>query len=245
MDVAYTWGKSISNGGGGRDSDDTLPINIPRFQHLVRQTSNFNRTQNLQITHITELPFGKGKRWLSSGAGSAILGGWQVNGILSFYDGTPFGIDGPGDFTDASGTAERADQVGPIVYLGGTGPGQKWFDTSAFAEVCTVDTTNCTIPGVLDPATGLPISSRRIGTAGFGILGRPGTANWDFSLFRSIAISEQVTLQLRVEGFNFTNTPHFSGPDNDVDDDTFGEITSIDSQAGLERSFRFGLRLLW
>ena len=256
VDVSYTWGKSISNSGED-NSDGTLDINIPRFNNLNRRVSGFNRPHNLQITHITELPFGNGKRWLNSGVGAAILGGWQVNGILSFYDGTPFNIDGPGDFTDAANTSERADQIGPIVYLGGTGPGQKWFDTSAFAEVCTVNLTNCKMlvsDGSIVPAdqiafneaNGIPMfDSRRIGTAGFNILERPGVANWDFSMFRSIAVSEKVTLQLRVEGFNFTNSPHFSGPDNDVDDDSFGEITGIDSQAGLERSFRFGLRLQW
>ena len=245
LDVAYTWGKSITNG-GRPNSDQALPVNIPRFYHLNRRVSLFDRPHNLQISHITELPFGKGKRWLNSGVGAAIVGGWQVNGILSFYDGIPFHIVGPADFTDAPGTGERADQVGPIVYLGGTGPGEKWFDTSAFAAVCTVDTTNCTMT-VTDPATGIPqdIPTRRIGTAGRGILRRPGAANWDFSLFRSIAVSEDVTLQLRMEAFNFTNTPHFGRPDNNIDDDSLGEITGLDASAGVERYVRFGLRLQW
>jgi hypothetical protein len=52
--------------------------------------AGFDRPYNFQMYANYELPFGKGKRWASGGAGSKIAGGWQLNGILSRESGTPF-----------------------------------------------------------------------------------------------------------------------------------------------------------
>lgn len=230
MDVAYTWSKSISSAGFDR-SDQTLAVNIPEFFHLNRRINNFDRTHNLHVSYIAELPFGKGKQWLGDGGVlAAIAGGWQLNGILSFMTGRPFTVTASSASLNAPGSSQRADQVKPeVAILGGKGPGQSWFDPLAFA----------------------PVNEPRFGTAGFNILRRPGEKNWDFGLFRSFYISEQVDLQLRLEGFNFTNTPKFNNPGTNVSnmrlnpDGTvqdlrgFSEITS----AFGEREFRIGLRL--
>jgi hypothetical protein len=36
---------------------------------------------HLMVTWIAELPFGRGKPWLSTGWGRTLLGGWQLSGI--------------------------------------------------------------------------------------------------------------------------------------------------------------------
>src|SRR5262249_56205700 len=90
LDMSYTFSKSIGIGGGsGRD--DIAPIQIPSLYYLNRAVTNIDRPHNLQITNILELPFGKGRRWLSNGGlVSAIVGGWQVNNLISVYSGSPF-----------------------------------------------------------------------------------------------------------------------------------------------------------
>ena len=239
FNVAYTWSKVMTSAGADDDgdtgSDDSIPIAIPRFYHLNQSLGGFDRTHNLQITNIMELPFGNGKRWLNTGGvASAIVGGWQVNNIFSFYSGVPVSIFADSDL-DAPGNRQRADRIksGSVPILGGI-EDSPYFDTSYFAEPCTVDTSNC------DPEFG------RFGTAAFGSLRDPVVNHWDFSLFRQIPLTEGVDLQFRAEVFNMTNTPHYYfGGSTNVSDDDFGIIDSTDGSAGQERVVRFGLRLSW
>jgi hypothetical protein len=49
-------------------------------------------SQRLVGNYVYELPFGRGKRWLSSGIGGWILGNWQTASIVSFQTGTPISI---------------------------------------------------------------------------------------------------------------------------------------------------------
>ncbi len=240
FNVAYTWSKVVSSIGtdddGDTGSDESLPIKIPRFYHLNQSLAAFNRPHNLQITNIIELPFGKGKRFLNAGGiASAIVGGWQVNNIFSVYSGTPVSVVSDSDL-EAPGNRQRADRIksGKVPILGGILEAP-YFDTSFFAEPCTVDTTGC------DP------EFTRFGTAGFGILQNPRVNHWDFSLFREIPITETLDLQFRAEVFNMTNTPHyrFNNDRTEVTDDEFGIIDDDDGSAGQERVIRFGIRLSW
>lgn len=231
FDMAYTWGKSITSSGES-NSDGELNINIPELFHLNSGLSGFDRTHNLQITHITELPLGKGKKWLhDQGLLTAIVSGWQVNGIFSFYSGTPFSVSASSASLNAPESGpQRADQIKPkIQVLGGVGRGAPYFDPLAFA----------------------PVSEPRFGTAGYNILRGPGVVNWDFGLFRHFQVAEDVDLQFRMEAFNFTNTPHFGNPGANVSNLRLAPNGSIGSLGGFseitsardERIIRFGLRI--
>jgi hypothetical protein len=106
LGIGYTLSKSTGIA-GAPDSDNTARIQIPEFYHLNEAISPFDRTHNLQITNLTELPFGPGRRWLNGGGlAAAIVGGWQVNNIVSITSGTPFDIT-------ASGTSLNAPGSGP------------------------------------------------------------------------------------------------------------------------------------
>jgi hypothetical protein len=153
------------------------------------------------------------------------LGGWQVNALLSAMSGQPFSVTAPGTDLNAPGNAQRADLLKPNVEkIGGVGPGQVWFDRSAFGQV----------------------REARFGTAGWNILQSPGIINLDGSLFRSFRVTERVNIQFRAEAFNLTNTPHFNAPVADVANSRFMEITSVrgTGREGIdERMLRFGLRI--
>ena len=57
--------------------------------------ADFDRTLNFIQSYIYELPFGKGKHFLSRTAvAGKIVGGWQVSGILSMRTGTPLTFTG-------------------------------------------------------------------------------------------------------------------------------------------------------
>src|SRR6185369_9007690 len=84
----YTFGKAINF----VDNSSYGPaINAQRYLDLNRSVTGFDRTHNFALTSVWELPFGKGKHWLSAGGvGAAVLGGWQMNTILSLISGPPF-----------------------------------------------------------------------------------------------------------------------------------------------------------
>ncbi|HYE75660.1 MAG TPA: TonB-dependent receptor, partial [Blastocatellia bacterium] len=219
LGVNYTWSKSISTAGVD-NSDNGLRVNIPEFYHLNKALSGFDRTHNLQVTNIIELPFGKGRKWLADShpVVNSLVSGWQVNSIISFYSGTPFSVTAPGTSLNAPGNTQRADLVKSSVdkpkLIGNTGT---WFDTSAFALV----------------------TAPRFGTAGWNLLRGPGYGNWDFGVFRRFQMTERFDLQFRTEVFNLTNTPHFNNPNGDRNSSNFGRVTGSFG----ERFFRFGLRV--
>jgi Carboxypeptidase regulatory-like domain len=230
LKVNYTWGRSITTSGES-NSDGELDINIPEYYYLNRRVSSFDRTHKVSISNITELPFGKGRRWIAGGGLlSTLAGGWQANSIVKFYGGTPFTVTASATSLNAPGNPQQADQVKPVVeILGGTGRGDSWFDPFAFA----------------------PVNEPRFGTAGFNILRGPGVATWDFGVFRDFRVSEKVNVQFRMESFNFTNTPRFGNPGTnrssmslnaDGTIRSLGGYTEITSGGG-ERQFRFGLRI--
>jgi hypothetical protein len=160
-----------------------------------------------------------------------LFGGWQLNGIFSAYSGTPFTVTAASASLNAPGNTQTADQIKPeVAILGGTGPGQAYFDPLAFA----------------------PVTQARFGTSGLNILRGPGVVNLDLGLFREFAPTERIRIQFRAESFNFTNTPHFNNPGTNVSnlqlrsDGTvaalrgYSEITSAQDD---ERQIRFGLRI--
>jgi hypothetical protein len=218
LDASYTWSKSITNSGED-NSDGTADISIPEYYGLMRGVSGLDRTHNLEITNVTELPFGRGQRWLSNpGIVSAIASGWQVSNVISFISGEPFTVTGSGSSLNAPGNSQRADQIKPEVkILGGFGPGQPYFDPTAFA----------------------PVSTARFGTAGFNRMRGPGMRNWDLSLSRRFQVTERVNLQFRADATNTTNTPKFDNPRTDASGSGLGEITS----AWGEREIRLGIRI--
>ena len=180
------------------------------------------------ITNSWELPFGPNRRWLKDGGVlSYIAGGWQVNNLISMMSGPPFTVFADDTSLNLPGSSQTADQVKPVVKLGGAGSDTPYYDPSSFAEV----------------------NEARFGNTGYNILRAPGVFNWDFGLTREFSITSGVKLQFRMEAFNFTNTPHLGIPDNNVGDGSdFMTITGVQDLAreGIdERQFRLGFRLVF
>jgi hypothetical protein len=232
--VNYTFSKSIGIA-GNPNSDGALRINIPEYYALNRSLSDFDRTHALNITNITELPFGPNRRWLNDGKVlSQIVSGWQVNNILSFYSGTPFSVTASGTSLNAPENDQRADQVTrKVAILGGIGRTNPYFDPLAFA----------------------PVTEARFGTASFNSVRGPGVKSWDLGVFRRVQLPRQMDLQFRVEAFNVTNTPRFSNPNGNVSNlrlnpdgtihDLNGYAVITSTQDGSERQVRGGVRLGW
>src|SRR5262249_3693319 len=155
-----------------------------------RAVAGFDRTQVFQIGWGYELPFGAGKKMANQGVAKYVLGGWQVNGVMAAYTGTPFTVVS-GTALNMPGNGQTGNQVNTQVNrIGGVGPGAVYYDPSAFAASAT----------------------NTLGSTGRNLLRNPGLWNTDLSIFRMFPIKEQKQLQFRAEFFNFPNTSHFGGP---------------------------------
>ena len=225
MGFGYTWGHARAftteeSGAGLRT------FAIPTYYDRMYSNADQDIRHNFQMTGIYEAPFGKGKKWATSGPASWILGGWQLNNLLSWYSGQPFTVTAPGTSLNAAASGQVADCIGEPNRLGITGGSGQFYAPDAFA----------------------PVSEARFGTCGLNNLTGPGVFNLDLGVFRKFQITERVDLQFRAEGFNMTNTPHFSNPNGDRGSANFMLATGIRNTGrdGIdERTFRFGLRLGW
>ncbi|OLB32897.1 MAG: hypothetical protein AUH13_02860 [Acidobacteria bacterium 13_2_20CM_58_27] len=213
---AYTYSKAIN----WTDDDGWAGLNWndPNILRRNRAQAGFNTPQIFQLAYVYELPLGKNKQWANGGgAATKILSGWQTSGIFSAVSGQPFSLTASGASLNAVGQTQTPDQVGPAKKLGGVGPGNPYYGPAAFAPVTRV---------------------------GYGNVGRnsllgPGAVNLDFSLFRTVKITERFDLQLRVDAANLFNSPHFNNPNPDL---TSGSFMEINSAKFDERQFRLGVR---
>jgi hypothetical protein len=218
--AAYTYSKAIDY----TDDDGWASVNwnwAPVFQRN-RAVAGFDRTHVLQIGWLYELPVGPGKKLVNSGVAAKVLGGWQVNGVMSAYTGTSFTV---GDSTalNAPSNLQTANQVKSVVNRPGqVGPGAYYYDPTAFASVGIINT---------------------FGSGGRNILRNPGLWNTDLNITRQFPIREKFKAQFRAEFYNMPNTSHFNGPaSTSVTGGT--NFMSIRSSYG-ERNIRFSLRFQW
>jgi hypothetical protein len=213
LTVSYTWSKSL-------DYTDAFTVANPLNIDLNRGLSTFDRAHVLVASHVVVLPFGRGHKWFKSGVGSAILGGFRISGVLSLRSGDPVNITGVRLSSNAvqgfASAGVHPSSTGPVHYLGGTGRGELWFDTSTFIE----------------PAPGT------YGTVGRNTVRGPGVRNYNVTLSRRFRVAERVGLNMTIAAFNATNSTHFNDPSGSVTG-AFGQITSSYG----ERQVRIGARL--
>jgi hypothetical protein len=134
-----------------------------------------------------------------------LLGGWQLNTLLSFFTGTPFTVYSG---IDSSGTSEYTDRAEVIG--------------NPFSGVPNADRATSTYYWFNPNAFGVPAQGTYSNEGRNEFYGPP-TKQIDFSMFKNFLIKERVTLQLRAEIFNIFNFVNYSGPGNNVQGSNLGE----------------------
>jgi hypothetical protein len=224
LQLSYTWGHAL----GYTEENSTAS---PRVQHPLYWRKNYGSLpldirHNISVSGVVELPFGKGKRWAQTGAGAALLGGWQVNALSRLSTGTPVTPVAPGTTLNAPGSGQFADCLGPVRT---TGSRNLWWDRTNLADPNAVDR-----------------NTPRFGTCGSGVLRGPGLINVDLGVFRKFQVTERISVQFRGEAFNASNTPHFANPNADVSSGNFGLIGDVQNtgrEGNDQRFFRLGVRI--
>src|SRR4029077_11756992 len=95
--------------------------------------SDFDIRQNLVVSWVYQLPFGKGQRYLGSSGGlvNALLGNWQVMGITMFQNGMPVNIFISPDNANVGITQQRPNVTSLSDLTLSNPTPNRWFNTSA------------------------------------------------------------------------------------------------------------------
>jgi len=241
----YTFGRSLSDYDGDANAylNDTRPSSVvfPRYnkQEIApRHVINMN--------WMYELPFGRGRTWLRErGIGRAILGGWQLGGLMSWRSGRPLGpVSGIGTFhrgdISDDNTVDLASNItaGEIRGMTGIrniGDGIFYFDPclSAFAGGSCTD-SNAVRGLFLLPQPG------SLGQLGQTVMFGPGRFLMDASMMKRFRVREGMNFELRWEVFNVLNKANFANPVMTVTSSNFGQITRT---VNTPRLMQFALKL--
>ena len=73
----------------------------------------------LVASPIIRLPFGAGQRWLTSGVGNALAGGWTVSFVIQMQSGFPMGVTQNTNNTNLLGHDQRPNVVPGVEILTG------------------------------------------------------------------------------------------------------------------------------
>jgi hypothetical protein len=194
----------------------------------TRMVSDLDVTHRLSVSAIYELPFGRGKPYMSDAgtAAEAILGGWQIQGVYTYQSGFPvaFGTDGFYNGTDPVN--------GSDIALDATSTA-KWINTDVFTSLLNSTSTNAT-----------PVDHLRTLPLRFQDVRRDPINNVDLSLLKSFTLPHTMELQVRFEFINAFNEPYFPGPVTGMTSATFGQVTAS-NQDNYARRAQVGVKLIF
>jgi hypothetical protein len=214
--ASYTWSRAL--GTAGNRTDNLHPTNYasanygPLF-YDVPHTFVFN--------YLWDLPRGA-RGFMNNAFGRALLDGWELSGITSFFSGEPDFIN-IGDLPRPNGTlvggGERnriytgSESVAPRPFYAGNPNGKKeigaWIDPSMVRS---------------------PVIGQSLGLeSGQNPIRKPGVSNWDISIFKNFNFAEKAVLQLRCEMFNAWNHTQFSDFNRTVNFNAQGQIANLPS----------------
>lgn len=209
VNFAWTWSKLM-------DATGYLNATDPGLERVI---SGLDRTHRVVVSGVWELPFGRGRKWLSSVSGllSRLVGGWQGDAIFQVQSGAPLGFGNAifnGNLKDIPLPSDKRS-----IY--------RWINTDAGFE--------------RDSAKQLSYNIRTLPSRFSGI--RSGGLNsWDLSLIKNTSIRERLSLQFRAEFANAFNHTTFAAPNTTPSNSAFGVVGGENQ---WPRAIQFALRLLF
>lgn len=184
------------------------------------------------FSHVFELPFGRDRRWATTlpRFANAILGGWNVSGILRARSGEAVDLRLGSDANDDGDAGDRpALLVGSLddLYASGTG-NRTQFYVSRDAALGILGAS----ASPSDPFSWVARNAMR------------GPAIWfyDLSLAKQLALSSRIRLSVEANAFNLFNRANFANPIATLSDVRFGR--SIATAPGTNpRQIQLGVKL--
>ena len=231
---SYALSKILTDSSDFYDYDLLTQDNNNR--RLEKALSVLDRTHNFKFSYILDLPFGKGRRWLTSGPAGAIAGGWRISGIQLYTSGAPLSLSNANTFPIDSfrQSALYMDQVRTYEGWVVKQDNPDWRGNSRYFQPASF----------FGEQSALKLGRTRPGDA--TRYNPKARYQWDlvenFSIARSFAVTEAIKLDFRAEAFNMFNRSRFGVSSANVTSPTFGVVNGTINQP---RRVQFGLKLYW
>jgi len=206
--VSYTWSHDIADFVDNlTNGAQAIPENSYNYS-AERSNAQIDIRQRFVAFATYSLPFGKGQALLNkNGVVDAILGGWQLNAIVTTQSGAPYSVTAP-DETGAGTNNPRPNCISnPFVGTNSNPEIGPLINYSAFALPARGTFGNCAPRSFAGP----PLQ------------------NVDLSLFKAFALRESMRFEFRAEAFNALNHPNFANPNSAYSASTggvFGRVTA-------------------
>jgi hypothetical protein len=238
----YTWSKSLDDSSigfnafvGNLNTIGNYTVGNP--QQLDRLNKEWaisanDVSQRFVLAAIFDLPIGRG-RWIGRDMNRVVdgfIGGWSVSAIITLQGGQPLPI------VMANPRLQDGTQR-PNVVCSQVASGLSYHQAASNYLNGNANSSLFNAACFADPGDQIPGDAPRY----FSNLRGDGIHNIDLSFTKEFTIKERMTLQLRGEFFNFTNTERFAFPDVGVGSATFGDVTSS-APGSTPRIAQFGLR---
>lgn len=238
---AYTWSKAISQA-----NDTALQVGwtggIQDYynRNLERAVAAYHVPHVFRLTWLYELPFGKGKPFLSrSGALDKILGGWTFSSIHEYRSGNPVSIGQSGVRTPVGFGGFRPDATGADQTLTGAPEGLDFFNGTPYLN-----------PGAFEAlapenggrtANGTPL---RVGTAPRRLpnVRGPHSSSERMRLTKSFQIWESVVFEFGAAAINPFNRHTRGFVSTNITSPDFGKLRI---NGGGQRVLQLEGRLEW
>jgi hypothetical protein len=208
FDVNYTYGKSIDvasdaervgewGGLGGQIINAWNPDSN-------RGPSDFDLRHQVNSNFIWEMPFGRGK-WIGhddNAVTEAIIGGWQLSGLIRWTSGFPVNVDNGGQYPTNYQLEGNASLICPVTtgteYTGAGGLN----NTNSYPNLFANGQNAASCFGYTYPGQ----------TGGRNQLRGPGYFGIDLGMSKrwQMPWSDKQSLQFRWETFNVTNSVRFN-----------------------------------
>jgi hypothetical protein len=244
MNGTYTFSKTIEEAiqqPGQQDSTASYIDDVARIKN--RSLAFSDRPHRLTVSGVWELPFGKGRKYLSGSNRfvDLFVGGWQAAGMYIFNSGRPWQFPGNVEIVDPDYDkvdhqrfvkgAELIQGVRPCVAQSG--------QLLQFSK-----DYGCTAPSFIirEPfqTRFAPIRSDKVR--------RPSFEQFDMNFSKTFQITERVRFQFRGEAYNVFNTPMYDERvyNQTATDPEFGSINKNNvRQSNFPRFWQLGFKVLF
>jgi hypothetical protein len=211
--IGYTWSHAldtISNGGltlvfsGDSLTSQNDPFSVRRLNY---SNADYDIRHNLVSDFVWEIPIKTSNKGLNY-----LVGGWTLANKFYVRSGTPFSV------IDSRVAGQLSASLGGNVLAQLIAPTNTVCGHSAVDTPCLSTSSFATL-------------SQQLALKSFGNLPRnsfraPGYADFDTSLYKTIALGERVKFMLGASAFNLMNHPNFASPANNVAVGGLGLISS-------------------
>jgi hypothetical protein len=271
LNAQYTLARSYGTSAGSNETQTVgnNAVAISDFDYDLGY-NRFDVRHTFNLSALYSLPIGRGKAWDLSGVAEAILGNWDVGGILNARTGYPVDV-----------FLTRPD----VVYIDGAG---NVFGSPAAGRTAVINTPGGgasrnvrrpdVVPGVdpfiqdgdlqyLNPAAFAIPAPGTNGNLKRGDIRGPGFRQFDLLLNKRFPLGGRASVDARIEIFNLFNVNNYANPSGRLNNalgtgtnqlqpgqpftqaaagSTFGLLTSTVGRTvglGTNRQIQFGVRI--